>query len=268
MSVNIHPLAYVAPDARLGENVEIDAFAFIDQQVEIGDNCHVRPHASVLRGTVMGHDNVIYEGAVIGAEPQDFRWKRGAMTKLIIGNNNRIHEQVIINRSIHCEPEAATTIGSNSFIMAQSHIGHDCNVSDQCVLGNAVKLAGDVKIGACSILSSGVIVHENCDLGEWVLIKGGCRVNNNVPPFTIMAHNPITYFGVNAYILRRGNFKTDEINNIAKCYRHLFQSQTSVRNAVNRILADVEPSEHRDAVVRFIRSHNFDIAATVKLDEE
>lgn len=268
MSVKIHPLAYVAPGAKLGENVEIDPFVYIDEQVEIGDNCHVRAHASVLRGTVMGHDNVIYEGAVIGAEPQDFRWKRGTMTRLIIGNDNRIHEQVIINRSIHCEPDAATTIGSGSFIMAQSHVGHDCRVADRCVLGNAVKLAGDVSIGTCSILSSGVIVHENCDLGEWVLIKGGCRVNSNVPPFVIMAHNPITYFGVNAYILKRGNFNSAEINDIAKCYRHLFQSQTSVRNAVNRILADVEPSGRRDSVVEFIRNHHYEIAATVKLDEE
>lgn len=268
MSVKIHPMAYVAPGARLGENVEIDAFVFIDEQVEIGDNCHVRPHASVLRGTVMGHDNVIYEGAVIGAEPQDFRWERGAMTKLIIGDNNRIHEQVIINRSIHRDADAATVIGSNSFIMAQTHIGHDCKIADKCVLGNAVKLAGNVCIDTCSILSSGVIVHENCDLGQWVLIKGGCRVNSHVPPFTIMAHNPITYSGVNAYVMRQGDFSNAEIDDIAKCYRHLFQSQTSVRNAVNRIMADVEPSDHRDAVVEFIRIHNYGVAATVKLDEE
>ena len=103
--------------------------------------------------------------------------------------------------------------------MAQSHIGHDSSIGDHCVIGNAVKIAGDCKIDNYSILSSNVLVHEKCEIGQWALIKGGCRVNNNVPPVVIMAHNPISYFGVNAFILRRANKSEELIDEIAKCYR-------------------------------------------------
>ena len=107
------------------------------------------------------------------------------------------------------------------------------------------------------ILSSNALVHENCDIAEWVLIKGGCRVNNNVPPFTIMAHNPIEYYGVNAYILRKGKKSEATIDDIAKCYRHIYQSQTSPFNALKRIETDVDPSTERDEILKFITpKHN------------
>lgn len=255
---NISPLAFVNPGAKLGNNVTIGPFAYIDEGVVIGDDCIVRSHASILRGTKMGRGNIIYEGAVIGAEPQDFRWN-GDPTDCIIGNNNKIREHVIINRAIR--PGSATKIGDGSFIMAQCHIGHDSAIGSSCVLGNAVKIAGDCKIGDYSILSSNALMHERCAIGEWAMIKGGTRVNSNVPPFAIMAHNPIVYDGVNAIILSRGGqYSDEEIEEIAKCLRHLYQSNTSVENAVRRILADVRQSEMRDRIIAFIRNHNFRMA--------
>ncbi len=254
----ISPLAFVHPDAKLGKNVIVDAFAYIDNNVEIGDNCHIKPYASIINGTRMGKDNIVYNGAIVGADPQDFRWK-GENTYCIIGDNNRIHEQVIINRSIR--EGSATRIGNNSFIMAQSHIGHDSQVGDYCVLGNAVKVAGDCKIDNYSILSSNVLVHEKCEIGQWVLIKGGCRVNNHIPPFVIMAHNPISYFGVNAVILREAKKNEEIIDEIAKCYRLIYQSHTSVFNAIKRIEVDVLDCKERQIIIDFIRSHKFIIAA-------
>lgn len=258
MSNTIHPLAFVDPAATLGDNVIIDAFAFIDADTVIGDNCHIYPHASICRGTQMGSNNHIYDGCVIGADPQDFRWK-GQKGECIIGSNNRIREHTIINRSIF--QDKATRVGSNSFILAQSHIGHDCEISDHCVLGNAVKLAGSVKIDECCILSSGVIVHEGFHIGRWCLIKGGCRVNGNVPPYVIMAHNPISYFGVNAYLMSKGEIPEELIDDAAKCYRHLYQTGTSVRNAINRINEDVAESPLRTNILNFLRQHNGKIAA-------
>lgn len=145
--------------------------------------------------------------------------------------------------------------------MAQSHIGHDSIVGDYVVIGNAAKIAGACKIGNYTILSSNALVHENCDIAEWVLIKGGCRVNNNVPPFTIMAHNPIEYYGVNAYILRKGKKSEATIDDIAKCYRHIYQSQTSPFNALKRIETDVDPSTERDEILKFIKKHDYRLAA-------
>lgn len=259
MANNISPLAYVHPDARLGDNVTVDAFVFIDRDVVIDDGCHIRAHCSILSGSRIGKNNKIYEGCIISATPQDFRWK-GEDSQTVIGNNNTIREHVVINRSIFLN--GATVIGNDNFIMAQSHIGHDTNITNQCVIGNGTRIAGDVRISHCVVLSSGVIVHERCNIGPWALVKGGSRVTGNIPPYVIMAHNPISYFGVNAYLLKRGKKSDDAIDDIAKCYRHIYQSNTSVFNAVRRIKEDVSPSKERDSILKFLEEHDNNIVAT------
>lgn len=254
----IDKLAFVHPDAKIGENVTIDAFAYVDGGVEIGDGSHIHPYACIREGARIGKNNEIFEYAVIAATPQDFRWK-GEESYVEIGDNNKIREQVIINRSIH--KGKSTKIGNNTFVMAQSHIGHDSEIGNGCVLGNAVKIAGDVKIGDHAILSSNSLVHEKCHIGEYVLIKGGCRVNGHVPPFTVMAHNPISYFGVNAFIMRYHKKDESIIEDVAKCYRHVYQSGSSVFNALRRIREDVDASDERDAIIFFIEDHDLKLAA-------
>lgn len=258
-------LAYIHPEAKIGNDVIIDAFAYIDKNVEIGDGTHIHPHASVLNGSRIGKNNDIFENAIIGATPQDFKWK-GEDTLVVIGDNNKIREQVIINRSSY--PDGKTEIGSNSFIMAQTHIGHDSKIGNYCVLGNAVKVAGNVEIGSYTILSSNALVHENCHIGEWALIKGGCRVNGHVPPFAVMAHNPISYFGVNAFVLKKAKRSDIIIDDIAKCYRHLYQTGTSVFNALRRIKDDVEPSPERDAIILFIENHQDNLSSITLRDTD
>lgn len=253
----IDRLAFVHPEAKIGRDVTIEPFAFIDRDTEIGDGCHIHPYACIRAGARIGKNNEIYENAVIAATPQDFRWK-GQPSYVEIGDGNKIREQVIINRSIR--EGDATRIGNGTFILAQTHIGHDSEIGDKCVLGNAVKVAGDVKIGDCCILSSNSLVHEKCHIGEWSLIKGGCRVNGNVPPFTVMAHNPITYHGVNAYILRITKHDEKIIEDIAKCYRHVYQSGTSLYNALQRIKDDIDPSQQRDSIILFIEDHDLKLA--------
>lgn len=259
----ISNLAYVNPGAKIADDAIIDAFAFIDDNVEIGEGCHIHPHASILSGARIGKNNEIFENAIISATPQDFRWK-GEDSFVEIGENNKIREQVIINRSIH--KDGKTVIGNKSFIMAQSHIGHDSVIGDHCVLGNSVKIAGYVEIGNFTILSSNALVHENCHIGEWVLIKGGCRVNGNIPPFTVMAHNPIEYFGVNSFVLKRCGKSDEIIEDIAKCYRHLYQTGTSVFNALRRIRDDVEESAERNLIIKFIETHDSKVAALPVID--
>lgn len=254
----ISPLAHVAPGAKLGNDVTVHPFAFIDDNVEIGDGCEIMPYASVMQGTRMGRNNKVYQGAIIGADPQDFRWK-GQPTFCYIGDNNVIRENVIINRGI--SPEGGTRIGSDCFIMAGCHIGHDTQVLGRSVLGNDVSVAGNAIIGECSILSSGVILHEKSQIGEWVLVKGGCRISGNVPPFVIMAHNPATYFGVNAVVMGKHGFTPEEIDDVAKAYRHVYQSSTSVFNALRRIKADLPDERVRTAIVNFIEKVGMKLVA-------
>lgn len=261
----ISPLSFVNPAAQIGRNVTIEPFAFIDEGVIIGDNCHIHPHASIHKGAVLDENVEIYDGAIISANPQDFRWK-GDKSYVKIGKNSVIREHVIINRSIR--RDEATTIGHDSFIMAQTHIGHDSEIGNNCVIGNAVKIAGDCKIGDYSIFSSNSLIHERCEVGEWVLVKGGCRVTGNVPPYIIVAHNPISYFGVNAFILRRGKFPEATISEIAKCYRHVYQCNSSVIHALRRIQEDIAPIPEREAILSFIRNHNLKLAAVTELEEE
>lgn len=254
----ISPLASVSPDAKIGKEVKIHPFALIDAGVEIGDGCEIMSYAAILKGTRLGRNNRVYHGAIIGADPQDFRWD-GCESHVEIGDDNVIREHVIINRSIH--PEGATRIADNTFIMAESHIGHDSRVDDSCVVGNNVTIAGNAEIGKFTILSSGVIIHENSRVGDWVLIKGGCRIDGNVPPFVIMAHNPASYYGVNAFVMRKGKFTDGEIDDVAKAYRHVYQTQTSVFNALKRIDADVAPGKIRDSITGFIRAANMKLVA-------
>lgn len=250
----ISQLANVAPSAKLGKNVEIMPFAFIDEDVEIGDNTVIYPYASIVRGTRIGANCKVYQGSIVGADPQDFRWK-GERTFCHLGDNVIVREHVIINRSIYADQ--ATFIGDDTFIMAKSHLGHDAHIAGKCVLGNGVVIAGNTHVGACSIMSSGAMLHEGCTIGEWVLIKGGCRIGSNVPPFTIFAHNPASYHGVNAVIMRRHDaFTEDEIDDAAKVYRHIYQSGTSVFNAMRRVAADVPEGRIRTAVETFVSSVN------------
>lgn len=254
----ISKLAHVSETAKLGQNVKIHPFAFVDDNTVIGDNCEIMPYASVMKGAEIGNNCKIYQGAIVGADPQDFRWK-GEESKCYVGNDNIIRENVIINRGIR--GEGGTRIGDGCFIMAGSHIGHDSVLKGKIVVGNDVSIAGECQVGVCTILSSGVILHEKSVVGDWVLIKGGCRISGNVPPYVIMAHNPAVYFGVNAVIMHKGDFTNDEIDDVAKAYRHVYQSSTSVFNALRRIKADLPEGRVRNTIVGFIEGVGMKLVA-------
>ena len=261
----ISPLAYVDPAAKLGNNVTVHPFAFIDKDVEIGDDCVIYPYASIMVGARLGNGVKVYNAAIIAAEPQDFRWK-GDMSYCIIGDNTIVREQVILNRSIHAGQ--ATKIGSKCFLMAESHVGHDCNIAVKCVIGNSVQLAGDVEVDTCTILSTASKVYGGSKIGKWAFVKGGTRISGNVPPYAIIAHNPAVYYGVNAAVMRSKPelFSEDTIDLIAKAYRHIYQCNTSLFNAVKRIKADVPESPERDEILTFIKKCDNKLIALPKMD--
>ena len=254
----ISPLAHVDESAKIGENVTIHPFAYVDKDVVIGDGCEIMPYASILHGTRMGCRCKVFQGAILGADPQDFRWK-GGESHCVIGDDVVIREHVIVNRGF--ETPEGTVIGSNIFIMANSHVGHDCKLAGKSVLGNGVTMAGNVRVGENVILSSNTIFHEDSKVGAWALVKGGCRISGNVPPFVIVAHNPVEYYGVNAYVMRKHGYTDEQIDEVAKAYRHVYQSGTSVFNVLRRIEADVVPSETRDMITNFINEVDLKIVA-------
>lgn len=229
----VSPLAYVDPGAKIGENVTIHPFAYIDENVEIGDNCTIMPYASILRGTRMETNNTVYQGAIIGATPQDFKFK-GEDTLLKIGNHNTIREKVILNRGT--DTTDCTMIGDGNFLLEGVHLAHDTHLGNNCVLGNGAKTAGKCMIDDNAILGSGVIIKHGCRIGSWTLVRDGCRANKDVPPFIVAAHNPITYYGINAVILSKEDHLADNIiDDIAKAYRQIYQCGTNLDNALRRI---------------------------------
>ena len=255
----ISPLAYVDPKAEIGNNVTIHPFAYIDKNVVIGDNCEIFPYASVLAGTTMGKNNRVFHGAILGAEPQDFRYK-GEATRLSIVDNNMIREYVIINRAT--TPGGETVIGNRDYLLKGTRIGHDCRVDDDCILGIDCDLAGECHIHSKAILAGRVIIKENCRVGSWSLIKSGCRTGKDIPPYILAAHNPITYKGIDAFIMRRSGFSEEAIENIALAYRQIYSSGTSLENAVLRIKDVCTPSPEIDYILRFIEESKMGIIAT------
>lgn len=229
----ISPLAYIDPEAKIGNNVTVYPFAYIDKNVEIGDNCTIMSYTSILSGTRMGTGNNVYQGAIIGATPQDFKFK-GEDTLLLIGNNNTIREKVIINRGTN--NSNSTIVGNDNFLLEGVHLAHDTHIGSNCVLGNGAKTAGYCVVDDNALLGSGVIVKHACRVGGWSLVRDGCRVNKDLPPYIVAAHNPITYYGINAVILaKRGNFQEEVVDDIAKAYRQIYQSGTSLENALRRV---------------------------------
>lgn len=245
----ISPLAYIDPEAVIGQNCKIGAFAYIDKNVVIGDNCEIMPHASVLYGTRMGNNNKIFHGAVIGGVPQDLKFK-GEDTTCEIGDNNMIRENVTINRGT--ASKGKTVVGNNNLFMENSHIGHDCEIGSGCIIGNSSKMAGEVVIDDNAILSACVLVHQFCHIGGYVMVQGGSRFSKDVPPYIIVGREPARYCSLNIVGLRRRGFSNETIKNIHDAYRLIYESDNNVSAGVAKIKETIPMCPEVQYIVDFI----------------
>lgn len=228
----ISPLAYVSPKAQIGKNVTIDAFAYIDDNVIIGDNCHVFPNA------------------VIGCVPQDLKYK-GEETWTIIGDNCVLREFVTIHRGT--ASKGKTVIGNNNLIMAYCHVAHDCILGDNIIMSNVTQLAGEVEVDDYAIIGGGTLVHQFSHIGGHVMIQGGSKINKDIPPYIIAAREPIAYCGINSIGLNRRGFTPDQIHTIQETYRILFQGGLNTTQALELIEKEIPQSAERDAILAFVK---------------
>ena len=251
----ISPLAYVDPAAKLGKDVTVEPFAYIEGDVEIGDGTVIMSGARILKGTRMGKNNKVHHGAVLGSTPQDFHYV-GEESLLIIGDNNDIRENVVVARATHSD--GATRIGNDNYLMDGVHLCHDVKINHHCVLGIRSMVAGESIVDDCTILSSNVIVQQNCHIGSWVLIQSGCRISKDVPPYVIMAGNPVQYHGINAVVLehnQEANHITERIlRHIMNAYRLVYQGNFSLQDAVLKIEDQIPMSDEIRNIVDFIRA--------------
>lgn len=245
----ISPLAHIHSGAKIGNNCTIEPFVYIEDNVVIGDNCHIMAHASVLSGTRMGNNNKVFHGAVVGGIPQDLKFA-GEDTTIEIGDNNLIRENVTLNRGT--ASKGRTVIGSNNLFMENCHIGHDCVVGSGCIIGNSTKIAGEVIIDDFAVLSACVLVHQFSNIGSYVMIQGGSRINKDVPPYIMVGREPAKYCGLNIVGLRRRGFSNENITCIRNAYRHIYESATIVSKAIERIKEEGNITPDIEYIINFI----------------
>ena len=249
MASDISPRAEIDPKAKIGDNCKIFPFVYIEGDVEIGDNCVIFPFTSILNGSRIGKGNKIHQGSVIAALPQDFEFT-GEKSECIIGDNNIIRENVVINRATH--RGGKTVIGNNNFLMEGVHISHDTKVADDCVFGYGTKVAGDCLIEDHAVLSTSVIGNAGTRVGCYAMIKAGTTFSKDVPPYIIAGAEPVRYGGVNTMLLSMNGISEKVQKHIANAYRLVFHGQTSVFDAINQIKEQVPDSVEIQHIVSFL----------------
>jgi UDP-N-acetylglucosamine acyltransferase len=216
MATTIHPTALVEPGAQLGADCEIMAYAVVTRHCVLGDRVVVHPFA------------------VIGGDPQYLKFDRASATGVRIGPGTVLREQVTINRSIHAGE--ATVVGANCFLMAASHVGHDCEVGDQVVLANAALLAGHVSVGAHTFMGGGAAVHQFCRVGESVMVAGHAAITRDVPHFTMVAERD-DVIGFNLVGLKRRGFARAAMAELKTAYHEVYFTPGNIREVAAATLA-------------------------------
>ncbi|MBI2497554.1 MAG: acyl-ACP--UDP-N-acetylglucosamine O-acyltransferase [Opitutae bacterium] len=207
--------------------------AIIEEGVQLGAGCVVHPYAVIRQHSVLGEGVVVHSFAVIGGDPQYLKFDPATKSGVHIGTGTVIREHVTINRSIHADQ--ATRVGARCFLMANSHVGHDCAVADDVVLANNVMLAGHVEVGSFTFLGGGAGFHQFCRIGEGVIVSGLARIAQDIPPFAMAAERN-EVIGLNLVGLKRRNFSREIIREIKDAFRTVYFTPGNIRDVARAAL--------------------------------
>ena len=246
----ISPLAYVHPEAILGDNNIIGPFCYIDRDTVIGDNNVLQNSVTINVGARIGNGNEIFPGASLSTKPQDLKFK-GEITTCQIGDGNSIRENVTISRGT--VSKGKTIVGNNNLLMENMHIAHDCVVGNNCIVGNSTKFAGEVTIDDNAIISATVLTHQFCKIGSYVMIQGGCRFSQDIPPYIIAGKEPTKYCGINLIGLRRRGFSNELIDSIHEAYRLLY-SKGVLKEGIEEIKKNLQITPEIQYIIDFVES--------------
>ena len=251
MSAPVHPTAVVDQGARIGANVRIGAYCVVGPDVEIGDDTILGPHCTVFGPTRIGRGNHFHGHAAIGGDPQDKKFA-GERTELVIGDRNVIREFATISRGTG-NGGGVTRVGDRNWLLAYTHIAHDCQVGNDCVFSNNATLAGHVEVGDQVILSGFVGVHQFCRIGAHAFIGMGAFVNGDVPPYVLVAQEGYGRpRGINAEGLKRRGFDATRIAAIKRAYRALYVSGASLADAREQLVELARDSDDVRALLEFL----------------
>jgi len=245
----IHPTAIVSSKAKLGDNITIDAYTIIEDDVEIGDACNIGTHVVIYDGARIGDRVSIYQGASVANIPQDIKFG-GEKSLFIIGEDTVVREFATLHRGT--SDTGKSEVGKNCLLMAYSHIPHDCIVGDKCIIANGVQIAGHTEIGYWAILGGLTVVHQFVIIGDHVMIGGATKVRQDVPPFIIVAHEPAKFAGLNVIGLRRRDFGNEDIEILKETYNYIYDNSLNVTQARKIIESKLDHNVHVQNVLNFL----------------
>ena len=246
----ISPMAFVHPEAKLGDNNIIGPFCYIHKNTVIGDNNNLLNSVTIHTGARIGNGNEFFPGASISTKPQDLKF-RGEETTCEIGDNNSIRENVTISRGT--ASKGKTLVGNNNLLMENMHIAHDCELGNGCIIGNSTKFAGEVVVHDNAIISATVLCHQFCNIGGYVMIQGGSRFSLDIPPYVIAGKEPTRYCGINIIGLRRRGFSNETIDMIHDTYRIIY-SKGVIKEGVEEARAKYPESKEVDYICSFFEN--------------
>jgi UDP-N-acetylglucosamine acyltransferase len=248
-TARIHPTALVAPEAVLGDGVEIGAYAIIEGAVTLGAGCIIRPHACLYGPLTMGQGNSVFSGAVLGERPQHLKYN-GEPTDLVIGDGNIIREHVTIHRGT--TQSMKTSIGNHSFFMVNCHVAHDCVIGDRCILTNGALIAGHCVLGDGVIISGNSVVHQFSRLGRLSMLCGVSATSRDIPPF-IMQQGGDNVVGLNLIGMKRSGMTREQIHALREAFRILYREGLILPAAVAKLDKEFGQVDVIQELIGFLR---------------
>jgi len=229
----IDPRAVVSPKAELADDVEVGPFAVIGDDVTIGPRTTIAAHAVVNGPTRLGADNKVFQFASLGDAPQDKKYK-GEPTQLVVGDRNTFREYCTVNRGT-VTGHGVTRLGNDNYLLAYTHVGHDCILGNNIVLSNLVMLGGHVELGDWVTMSGYAGAHQFVKIGAHAFIGNMTAVTRDVPPYVLATGQPAEPRSINAVGLQRRGFTPEQVRNVKNAYRILYRSDLKLDDAVERL---------------------------------
>jgi len=229
----IHPSAIIDPSAVIGENVTVGPWTTIGPDVKIGDGCNISSHVVIKGPSKLGKNNRIYQFSTVGEDTPDLKYK-GEPTQLVIGDNNTIREGVTIHRGT-IQDKNETLIGNNNLFMAYAHVGHDCVVGSNVIMGNNSAIAGHVELGDWVIVSGYSLIHQFVSLGPHCFIGPAAFVYHDVPAYVTAFGSPAEPRTINREGLKRRSFTIEQISLANKAYKILYRRGLQLDEALKLI---------------------------------
>lgn len=248
----IHPTAIVNPKAELDSDVEVGPYTIIGENVFIGSGTTIGAHVVIDPYVTIGPNCQIYQYAAIGAPPQSLKFE-GEKTYLKIGRGTILREFVTIHRGTGFGG-GVTEIGEECFLMNYAHVAHDCKVGRKVILANNATLAGHITIGNYATVGGLSAIHQFVKIGEYAFISGLSGVPKDIPPYVIAAGPRVTLHGLNVVGLRRHGMSQNTIAKLKQTYRIIFRIGLTVKEAIERVRAQVELIPEVVNFIEFIQS--------------